>query len=65
MASVVTVKTEKRPSPDPEDGDTVAKKARYENNRCWCLALLPAHSQGSSCLLTRSDERHLSKTCTS
>ncbi|XP_051512554.1 protein FAM118B-like isoform X1 [Myxocyprinus asiaticus] len=28
MASVVTVKTEKRPSPDSEDGDTVAKKAR-------------------------------------
>jgi len=43
MASVVSVKTEKRPSPDSEDGDTVAKKARYEN-RCCCLALLPAHS---------------------
>ncbi|XP_016431171.1 protein FAM118B-like [Sinocyclocheilus rhinocerous] len=28
MASVVTVKTEKRPSHDSEDGDTVAKKAR-------------------------------------
>lgn len=34
MASVVTVKTEKRPAPVIEDGDTVAKKARYENNRC-------------------------------
>uniref|UniRef100_A0A8C2DY59 Protein FAM118B n=1 Tax=Cyprinus carpio TaxID=7962 RepID=A0A8C2DY59_CYPCA len=28
MASAVTVKTEKRPSHDSEDGDTVAKKAR-------------------------------------
>ncbi|XP_067275738.1 protein FAM118B isoform X1 [Pseudorasbora parva] len=28
MASVVTVKAEKRPSPDSEDGDTVSKKAR-------------------------------------
>ncbi|KAL7878861.1 hypothetical protein AOLI_G00098350 [Acnodon oligacanthus] len=28
MASVVTVKTEKRPAPDSEDGETVAKKAR-------------------------------------
>ncbi len=51
MASVVTVKAEKRPSHDSEDGDTVAKKARYENNRCSCLALLPAHSQGEPNIL--------------
>ncbi len=51
MASAVTVKIEKRPSHDPEDGDTVAKKARYEYNRCLCLALLPAHSQGKPNIL--------------
>lgn len=51
MASVVSVKAEKRPSHDSEDGDTVAKKARYENNRCSCLALLPAHSQGEPNIL--------------
>lgn len=68
MASVVTVKTEKRPSPDSEDGDTVAKKARYENSRCFLLFCqhIPKGSQMfviavSLCLVTCSDKYGFSK----